>query len=166
MAYAEPSDMRIRYDERNLAELVSDSDSAVALVDLDTNVNLLAALSDASGNVNAALLTGNRYQVADLAALTGDALGDLKRIVCTQAFVYLRQRRGGGYPSELEAIERDEKQVEARLDLLRRGVNVFNLEDQKDSNPANVQLLPSLVESAQLVRDRTQNYYPIRIPGR
>lgn len=165
MAYATPSDMRKRYDERQLAELVSDTDGSVELVDLDADENLLTSLSDASGNVNAALLTGNRYQVSDLEGLTGDALGDLKRIVCTQAFVYLRQRRGGGYQGDLDAIERDEKQIEGRLDLLRRGINVFNLVDQKDSNPAPVQFLPSLVDSANLLRDRTQNYYPMRRPG-
>lgn len=163
MAYATADDMRARFDERSLAEIVADDNSAVDLGDLSTDTNMLAALDDASGMVDAALLTGGQYTPANLSALTGTSLALLKRLTCTQAMLFLKQRRGGGYPSEMEAIERDQKWVDDMLTRLKRGANVFNVAEVLDAGVAEREVITvNSVDRAQLMRDRTQNYYPKR----
>jgi len=163
MAYATADDMRARFDERSLAEIVADDNSAVDLGDLSTDTNMLAALDDASGMVDAALLTGGQYTPANLSALTGTSLALLKRLTCTQAMLFLKQRRGGGYPSEMEAIERDQKWVDDMLTRLKRGANVFNVAEVLDAGVAEREVITvNSVDRAQLMRDRTQHYYPQR----
>lgn len=161
MAYATSDDMRARFDERSLAEIVADDDTAVDLGDLSTDTNMLAALDDASGLVDAALLSVQQYTPADLTALTGTSLALLKRLVCTQALLFLKQRRGGGYPSEADAIERDQKWVDDILTRLKRGANVFNIPATLSaSEPSREIITVGSVERSQLMRQRTHNYYP------
>ncbi|MEK9810000.1 MAG: phage protein Gp36 family protein, partial [Candidatus Nanopelagicales bacterium] len=109
MAYAAASDMQLRFDERTLAELVSDTDVAIDTADLATDTKLAAALDDASGVIDAALLTGGRYSAASLSGLTGNSLALLKRLCCVLAMTFLRQRRVGGFPSDVQQIEADQR---------------------------------------------------------
>jgi phage gp36-like protein len=160
MAHASPADMRRRYDERSLAELVNDSNSAVDLGDLATDPNLLVALDDASGDVDAALLAGGRYTTAQLAALTGSSLSLLKRITCHLAWSFLEERRNGAAPQHFE--ERT-SWVDKKLELMRKGHNIFNLEVVIDAGQAELKHLTiTAVHRANLVRDRTHRYYPQR----
>lgn len=167
MAYAAASDMQLRFDERTLAELVSDTDAAIDTADLATDNKLAAALDDASGVIDAALLTGGRYSASDLSGLTGNALALLKRLTCVLAMTFLRQRRPGAFPSDLQQVEADQKWADERLDLLRKGVNVFGLDDAiAAGNVSREPLTPSNVATASLIRDQTNNFYPQRVYAR
>lgn len=164
MAYATVADMRERFDERTLSELVSDSGAAVDLADLNTDTNALTALDDASGIVEAALIVGGRYTAAQLAALTGNSLALLKRIVCQLAASQLEQRR---FDFDPDRYERFTAWALEQLDKLRRGENLFNLDDNVSASQASLET-PSLAQrnTPGLIRDRTQNYYPVvNLPG-
>lgn len=157
MAYAEPSDMIARYDSRMLGDLVSDADQQVPAVNLASDTVLLAMLEDASGSIDAALSVGGRFIPSDLAALTGAELSHLKRITCDIAFAYLLRRRGG---IDAEKHEANLKLAEAHLERLRRGETIFRIPDTTNSEPLSTG--PSLVDvqSLNLTRYRTKNYYP------
>lgn len=164
MAYADAADMQLRFDVRTLVELVSDTDAAIDTADLATDTKLAAALDDASGVIDAELLTGGRYSTADLAGLTGTSLALLKRLTCVLAMDFLRQRRPGRFPVDLQQSEADQKWANERLELLRRGVNVFGLDEAiAAGNVAREPLTPTHVQTASLIRDQTQNFYPHRV---
>lgn len=109
-----------RADQRLLCELCSDQGSAVAASSLLTNANLAAALLDASGDLEAALLVGGRYTPADLAALTGAALGKLYRLITRLAVCYLYERR-----PDLGDVPEVYQKAEEHLEVLRTGKWIF-----------------------------------------
>lgn len=163
MAYATSNDMQTRYDVRSLAEMVSDTDAAVAVDDLDTDPILAAVLDDASGEIDAALLTGGRYLPSQLEALTGNAAAHLIRLTCTLAICFLRKRRPGGFQSDIQQNEADEKWAQDRLDRLARGIDVFDVGTLLSAGtPGLASMTPAIVQTAQLLRDRTRNTYPGR----
>jgi len=165
MAYATADDMRARFDERSLAEIVSDNDTSVALGDLATDTNMQAALDDATGMVDASLLMGQQYTPTDLASLTGTSLALLVRLTCTQALIFLRQRRG--YVADQDSMEREQKWIDDVLQRLKRGANVFNITATLESGVASREIVtPRAVDRAQLMRDRTNNYFPNRALSR
>lgn len=157
MAYASPSDMLARYDARTLGDLVSDDNEQITAVDLTTDAVLLAMLDDASGSIDSELSVGGRFKPADLAGLTGSELSHLKRITCDIAFAYLLRRRGG---IDAEKHGANLKLAETHLERLRRGETIFRIPDTTNSEPLSTG--PTLVdlESLNLTRYRTKNYYP------
>lgn len=161
MAYASADDLVKRYDARTLGDLCSDTGVRVSEVALPTNPKILAALDDASGEIDAALMQAKRYTTADLASLTGNSLAYLKRLTCTIAFAGLWNRR----PS-VDDMDRDEalKQARQALDRLRRGENVFDLEDQKSAGlPEVKEPSVSSIDRLNLTVDRARRgYYPRR----
>lgn len=60
-----------RVDERTIAQLASDNDIDIPIVNLPTEPKVLAACSSASGMLEAALLRGKRYLPNDLLLLCG-----------------------------------------------------------------------------------------------
>lgn len=160
MAYADGSDLLDRFDARLIGDLVSDDNTQVAVADVPTNTVVLAALDDASGDIDAALLTARRYAAADLSGLTGNAQKHLKRITCEIAMAYLRRRRVDFDPESAKAFM---ELAEGHLERLRKGINVFGLDDQMDAGLPTVSG-PSAVDfqNLNLMRDRVQNYYPAR----
>lgn len=162
--YATVADWRSRYDEREIAQLVSDSGTPVALAGLDTDDVALEILQDAEGEVIAALLAGGRYTTTDLTGLAtaGEAL--LKRLICDLAMTMLMERRLEYDPEKYAARE---KRVQDRLNDLRDGKNVFGLPAEIEAGQVALGT-PSLVQRTQqtLIRDRTKNYFPAnRLPG-
>ena len=165
-AYASNSDIIARYDARLLGDLCSDSGVRVAEANLEDDAKLTAALEDASGMVEAALLMGERYTTADLAGLTGNSLNYLKRIVCEIAIYLLEDRRryNKDDASRIRAFEK----AEEHLEMLRKGSHVFNVEMVKDAGLIDGTVGPTTVDlaSSHLVRYRTRRYYPRpRTPG-
>lgn len=160
-AYAEPSDMLARHDQSVVAQLCSDDGHKVPAEDLATDPNLLAALEDASGDVEAALLIGKRYSVEDLEGLTGNSLAKLKRIVCTIAMANLLERRPVVHIQEADTYL---KRAEAYLEQLRTGQRIFNLEDQVDTQLPTVDG-PTSVDCARinLLPDRMTRYFPTQV---
>lgn len=164
MAYATPAQMRIRYDERTLSELVADDNTAVDLGDLNTDTNLLAMLDDASGMVDAALLTGGLYTAAQLSGLTGNAAALLVRLTCHLAFTLLEERRNGPDP---ERFDKRHDWAEQQLEKLRKGINLFGLDAHIAASKGDLSHVTSTtVDRANLVRDRTHHFYPQRTYSR
>lgn len=168
MAYAAASDLLTRYDARTVGNLCSDNGVSVTPAQLASDTKLAAALDDASGEIDAALLQGKRYTTVQLAALTGNSLAYLKRITCKIAMGLLWERR-----PYLEDDNKDAALKAAReaLDKLRRGENIFDVDDVKTAGLPSVET-PSATSIAALnltVEACRQNngYYPQRrLPGR
>lgn len=81
------------FDQRVVGDLVMDDGSRNS--SLTTNAVLLQILQEASGDVEAAVMLGNRYAVADLQALAANTNGGifLAGIVAGLAFAKLLERR-------------------------------------------------------------------------
>lgn len=161
MSYATPAEFLQRFDARIFGDVVSDEDTPVTPQQLLDDPNLQAALDDASGDIEAACLVGERYTPDDLAGLTGNSLFHLKRICCDIAAAYLLRRRPSDNP---EADDARLELAEKHLMKLRTGENVFWRGDDADqagtvdtTGPSTVQL-----DNLNTIRSRTQNYYPAR----
>jgi len=119
--YASPADYLARVDVRLTGDLARDDGTEASPAELLTDPNLAAALADASGIVEACVLTSQRYSVADLGVLTGNSLAFLKRIICGLAVQCMRWRRGymeeSSYPLYKEAAR--------WLDELHDGREIF-----------------------------------------
>lgn len=118
-----------RCDWRTVAQLVSDTLTAVTLGSLASDENLLAALVDASGDVESFAVQGGRYSAADLAALTGVTQKKLFRLITRLTVIYLYERRPlielpkpWYWDETLKALER-----------LRTGENIFATEEHIDA---------------------------------
>lgn len=158
MSYAEYTDLETRYDAREIKQLSSDTETPSAS---SNNAVVLAALEDASGDIDAALLKGGRYTVAQLAALTGNSLAKLKRMCCELAMVYLMERR-----PELttEQVERHAAIRKRHLDPLRLGEDVFSIDAAIDAGKMSHDG-PTSVEVSYLNLTRSYSeghYYPRR----
>lgn len=149
-----------RFDHRDVGDLVSDKDLAVHQNALPTDENLLACIGDASGDIDAALLSGKIYSTADLEGLTGNALSKLQRMCSEITMFYLLDRRPDFRPERLESYE---KMRNRHLERLRKGENVFNLTANKDASVATVDG-PTIVQydTGPLWRDQSNNYFPTR----
>lgn len=159
MAYATADDMVIHCDSRNLCELVSDNDEAVDVGTLSDNAVLAAFMEAAEGEINADILTGNRYSIDELEAMTGSGSAMLKQMVCHMAFIRLMRRRGKWD----EETAKWEESLTARRNDLRKGLAVFPLRKSLEAgNAALVAATPLTVQTAGLLRDRVPNYYPRR----
>ena len=165
MAYASPDDLKKRYDVRTLGDLAGDIGVRVQPSDFADNAILLAALEDASGEVDSCLLQGRRYTAAQLAALTGNSLAMLKRITCEIAYGLLWERRS--YVDDdrrMAAMDR----ARQTLNRLRKGEIVFDIDDVKDAGLPSIEG-PSRVEIQRLnltVDEARRGYYPRRrLPG-
>lgn len=160
MSYATPADLIARKSASTLGALASDSGAEVAAGELATNSKILAALISASGAVEAALLVGGRYSVSDLTGLPTNAAGYLKQIVCDIAMAYLYARKptysSDDYKAALDLQE-------THLERLRKGQNIFNIDQVIDAGAPSV-ASPSVAEiqSQLLIRDRAYRYYPPR----
>jgi phage gp36-like protein len=157
MSYASPSDFLKRYDARVLGDLVGDSGVRVDPSALLQNVNVQAALDDASGMIDSAVLVAQKYTPDELAALTGVDAAFLIRIVCNLAFGLLTMRRG----QPTEQIEQY-KEALAALELLRSGERVFNvLANEEAGNPSASFPSFSVYSNLQLMRD-VAKVFPVR----
>lgn len=160
MAYASASDLMARYDKNDVLALASDTGVAIEESEAAANDVITAALDDASGDIEAALVHAARYSVADLEGLTGNSLAKLKRLVCARAMYYLLERRPAWSP---ERTEQFDKMTRDGLERLRKGENVFNLDEHKEAGLPSVDGPTTLdFDQLNLLRDRTQNYFPRR----
>jgi phage gp36-like protein len=161
MALATPSDMIARYDERSIADLLSDTGDPVESADLATDTKLLAALESASGRVEAAVLVSNNYTAAELAGLTGNSLALLKDIVCDIAMARLLRRR----PEKIgeDSLASIAKESEDYLDRLRNGDRLFDVPAHREAGTPSVDG-PTAVDyqNLNLIPDRTKHFYPRR----
>jgi phage gp36-like protein len=151
--YATPQDLVARYDVRDICQWVSDANAPVSPSSLGGNANLLAAIADASGMVEAAVLAAERYSVTDLQNLyaSGGNSGQfLIRLVCDLAVGLLIERR--------PYLERDVPAPFLRalewLEQLRDGKRILAFQEVAQA------ALPSvIVDSAADVRNRNLASY-------
>lgn len=162
MSYATISDLTTYYDERTIADLVSDN--GVRPTSLAGNAVLTASLASASGRVEAACTVANLYTPVQLATLTDNASAMLKQIVCRLAIVELMARRIEDWSSERLAKARQES--EDYLDRIRKGERIFGILNDTSHQDAGLIALdaPSVVE-LDLERDIVSvcaPFYPVR----
>lgn len=162
MAYATPAQMFERYDARTIGDLVSDEDIRVPSADLATDSKLLAALNDASGDLESACLVGGRYTAAQLAALTGNSLYYRVRITCDIAMWYLLQRRAGGDADELEKFE---KLRMGHLKRLQSGESIFGIDEHIAASVPTIDGMSTVqYDNLNLVRDHAKVYPRRKLP--
>lgn len=160
MAYATPAQLIERHDANAIGDLASDDGVPVSRIDILTDGKVAAALNDASGDIDAALLVGGMYTVAQLSSLTGNGQYTLISICCEIAMARLYQRRPtfsvDDYKKYLELSE-------SRLERLRNGENTFGIAANIEAGLPSVDG-PTRVEysALNLARDRTLNYFPAR----
>ena len=159
-AYASISQLVERFDARTLGDLVSDDGTRVVEGLLSSNAKLTAALEDASGQIEAALLMGGRYATSDLTGLTGNSAKYLIRLTCEIAFAMLWERRP--YADDQRRAKALEK-AEEHLEMLRKGSHIFDVSAVKTAGVPSVSG-PTTVELIALnfLRDKTQHFYPTR----
>lgn len=133
-AYASSSDLITRFDTNLISELISDDHESATASEIASSTVVSEALVDASGQVEAAMLCGNRYSPAELAALTGNSLGLLKKMVCMITIASLCERRVGAIP--IEQTKYYDDKAAKYLEDLRTGKNLFNLTDDEDNRTA------------------------------
>jgi len=164
MAYATPTDLTARYDARRIGDFASDDGTRVAEADLPQNEKVLTALDAASGEVEVALMQGDRYRISDLAELTGSSREYLKQLVSDISFCRLYERHG--WSDEAASPDLTYKRSREALDRLRKGENVFNiaghvaagLANMVTASPSRVQLQrPTLM--SEIARGK---YFPAR----
>lgn len=157
-AYATADDLLARNDRNVVAQLCGDDGHQVPDEDLAADPNLLAAIADASGDVEAALLVGERYSVADLEGLTGNSLAKLKRIVCTMAMAYLLERRPIVHVANAQQLM---ERAEQYLEQLRTGQRIFNVEDDLAKQTPTVNGPTSVkLRELNMVTERMNRYFP------
>lgn len=151
-AYCSVDEVLKRIDKRTVADLVSDTGEAVEANTLTTNAELLAAMLDASGEVEAAAMKGSRYTPADLQALTGAAKARLCRILVRLTICFLYERRPDKGP-----IPEVYKAALDQLEQLRSGEMIFGTVETHDA-----QTQDHAVETARNVENRDGTTYQAR----
>lgn len=131
MAYATGEDLIKRYDIDLIGDLATDERQTQDRNDVASDPHVLTALEDASGEVDAALLTGARYTALQLSGLTGTSQSYLISIVCGLAMAALHERRPEAVDEKV--IERLTKRAKDAILSLRRGENVFGLQEHIDA---------------------------------
>lgn len=151
-----------RYDARLLGDLLADDGTRVASGSISGNANLTAALDDASGEIEAALLMGGRYTAAQLAALTGNSAKHLVRICCDIAWALLCQRRGPVYKAEQR--EAAEATANRHLARLAKGETIFSVDGLVDAaNPTVDGPSTASINRLNLITRRTRNFFPHQV---
>lgn len=166
-AYATAADLMKRKDVRVLGDLVSDNSVRVKKPDLSTDENLLAALMDASGEIEAAVLQAKRYTTDQLAALTGNSKQYLISLTCTIAFGLLHERRTS---NDEDDGGREEAQKRARqaLESLRKGQTIFDVEEVKEAGlPSTHEPTVTSIQNLNLtVNEARGHFYPRQLRPR
>lgn len=161
-AYATTAQLIERFDARVLGDIASDDGAAVSEPGLAANPKLLAALNSASGEVEASVIAGGIYTVAQLVAMTGNAQYLLIDLTCCVAMCKLLKRRASSSSEALmKAVCEDAREM---IQSLRKGEAVFGGTDNATEGqlPETVGPTTATFTNLNMMRDRTRNYYPHR----
>lgn len=161
-AFATPADMLVRYDVRTLGDLCSDGRGRIQEAELASNSILTALLNEATGQVKAAVLRGDRYKVEDLDALTGESKAYLSGLTCRIAFWLLWQRKP--YTDEQQRLEA-KKGSDESLELLQNGSHVFEIDTAIDAGVPYVETVTrtDISNNWALVADQCRpRFFPAR----
>ena len=160
-AYATTAQLIERFDARVLGDIASDDGAAVSEPGLAANPKLLAALNSASGEVEASVIAGGIYTVAQLVAMTGNAQYLLVDLTCCVAMCKLLKRRASSSSEALmKAVCEDAREM---IQSLRKGEAVFGGTSASDGQlPETIGPTTATFTNLNMMRDRTRNYYPHR----
>ncbi len=153
--YATSSQLIQYVDARLVGDLCADNGARVTPTGIQTDPNVLAALSAGTGTINLAALIGNRYTVEQLEALTGDDAAILVMLNSWLALGILCERRGRD-PEEHPGY----KEAKDILNRIEEGDKMFNIPQQAVPS----ENFMSAVQYGQLglIRDRTPMFFPVR----
>lgn len=162
-AYATATQLLERYDARTIQDLAGDDGQPLSRIELLSNAVVAAALNDASGEIDSALLVGGVYSPDDLLNVEGNSLYKLISITCEIAITRLFARRPLYDAEKYKAMS---ELSEKRLNSLRKGENLLAIA----GNPGNIEAGTPTVNglttveynSLGLVVDRSRGYYPRR----
>lgn len=163
-AYISVAEVLKRVDVRTMADLCSDAsarlgsstDIALMATALTTNVNFLALIRDACGEVESCCFAGGRYRPEDLTALAANAgvgAGKLFRLIANLVVVYAFQRRPDREMKQPWVYE----QAMADLQALNAGVEIFGFRQTEQAGVPDVR-----VETADDVENRNGIVYLAR----
>lgn len=161
MSYADGYDIVKRYDVDVIGMLANDDREELDRAAVPIHPNVLTALDDASGEIDAKLTAGGRYKPEQLATLTGSSLAHLKRITCAVAMALLFERRV--IPSLQELAEKIAKQSRDLLTQLAEGKNVFGLPELTSGQAATMRLetVETIdIQNQNLITERMGPYFP------
>ena len=125
MPYATTQEFIDRYDVRLLGDLASDTDTRIDTPALLTDTRLLASLTDAAADIDAALMYARKLSADQLAQIQAAGDDTLRRINVDLALGYLYSGRGRGVP------DGHRQRIEAATDQLaaiRKGTAVLNVD--------------------------------------
>lgn len=145
--YLQVSDVLARLDWRPIAGLVNDfpgsatEPTPVTYNDLLTNVNLIAIIQSACGELESAVLRSEMYQVSDLQALNGVSQQYLFTIISDIVAYGCYTRRMGPAPSEM-VINNYNRAMKA-LEDLSNGTRIFSFQQTAQAGlPVTYQFNP------------------------
>lgn len=164
MAYCTPAQALNYMDARTAGDLCGDVGIQVSAAGLLTDDVFAAALAAGAGEIEAALMQGQRYTAAQLTALTGNSAAMLQRINARLALRILWQRRP--WVEDQGRIASFEEADKILRDLAT-GKIVFDIDDHKSASVATI-TGPSTATVQRLQGIATQargNFYPaMRLP--
>lgn len=166
--YASGDDLVQRYDVDLIADLCQDSreelDWQADITALTEHPNVMSALEDASGEIDAALRAGGQYTPEDLAGLIAGPVTEatrkhLIRITCAIAMSILVERRLDRV--SMETADWLRKAAKGWLDALRRGENVFGIAANDGASRIDIETVQSTqIENLRLLPGRMARYFP------
>lgn len=158
MSYATIANLTDRYDSRVVNQLSNDAGLAVAVTSV-----IQAALDDATATLRIAAMQGGIYTSDELDLLATNADAAMIRIVCDVAYKNMATHRGMGLDG---AIAQQVKDTLETLDLIRKGVRVFDVAiNRQAEQPEVISLSPSqLINQQSLTATSFFNVYPQNPP--
>lgn len=158
-AYATQTDVLTFFRQITVQDLLSDDATGEYTGTIASDSTLGSLLEAASGDVEAACGVSNMYSPTDLAALTGNSLMLLKRLVCQKAMILLVQRTPEKWSDEY--WQKQEERVDNYLDRLRKGERLFDDESKRDAGLPTIDG-PTAVQLTNLnvITTRTHNFFP------
>jgi hypothetical protein len=158
-AYCTVAQFLVAYDARNVADMISDADAPVSVGSLPTNQTLLTILQMASGRVEMSCLKGNKYQPADLAALTGNMQVALAALVADLAIgICVKRRPDKGYKMPESVAE-----AEKVLLQLEKGTLIWGLQETMNAgNTLQQDILEADLQTLDLATFTASRLFGIR----
>lgn len=126
-AYATPANWQAYTDWHEIGELISDSAELISANDQLTHPVVIELLNSAAGDIETSFMVSGMYAITDLTGLVGNSKEKLIRLNCERATFYLYRRKPLQFAEQLKTFR---EMTEHDLDLLRTGMNVFNIAAQ------------------------------------
>lgn len=137
-AYAAVTDLKVWKQWQHMADWLSTDGTRGSESQFNSNAAALTHLKAASGLLEAACLKGGRYTPTDLAALTGNSMELLKRIVCWLAIASMSR-----FKTRTKGDDEEIHWAQDVLQALADGERIFAFQETMDAGiPDNVQMAP------------------------